>query len=97
MLWSIVCVYVRKEWDEETQSEKKKQKEKLKEAMEIEMKMEKKDNYRIRDCVAGMRYIVCVCSMKLEMLEMDICCCCNNFGRLKCTVYGQRVGTWFLN
>ena len=56
--------------------------------MEIEMKMEKKDNYRIRDCVAGMRYIVCVCSMKLEMLEMDICCCCNNFGRLKCTVYG---------
>ena len=24
MLWSIVCVYVRKEWDEETQREKKK-------------------------------------------------------------------------
>ena len=59
----------------------------MKEAMEMKMKMEKKENYRIRDCVAGMRYNVCVCSMKLEILEMDICCC-NNFGRLKCTVYG---------
>ena len=29
-------------------------------------------------------------SMKLEMPEMDICYC-NNFGRLKFTVYGKRL------